>query len=175
MHIKRWKWIGIVLGVFFLVNGCGYIPSSHAMKNLFDDAVYVEVNVDRGEPENAPYVKDELNRIILNRFGGRIVPKSQAKTFIYVSYAGSYFRPLTYRDGYVTRYRVYVNVIFDMLTKKGELHKKIRSIYDADIQESSLASSTLRIEAIRKGLEKAMDQFVAYASAKGLMPDKQKK
>ncbi len=165
---------GMAIGILALT-GCGYVPSSHAARNLFGDSVYVSVDIDRAEPENAPYVKDALNSIVINRFGAHLAPKATAANVIRVAYRGSYFYPLTYRNGYVTRYRVFVNVHFDMLTKKGKLSKTIRSIYDADIQESALASSTLRIEAIRKGLEKAMDQFVAYASARGLMPDKQKK
>jgi len=59
-----------------------------------------------------------------------------------------------------------------MITKKGKLSKTITTIHDADIDQSALSSSALRIEAIRKGLEKAMDEFLAYASAKGVLSAK---
>jgi len=156
-----------------LVTSCGYKPSSHAIKNIFSDTVYVEVIVDRVEPENAPFLKDELNRIVYTRFKGRVVPKAQAKSQLRVSYAGSTFTPLTYEDGYVTRYRANVRVRFDMVTKQGRITKIINSVFESDIQASSLASSTLRTEAIRKGLEKALDQFLAYVSAKGMLNGKQ--
>ena len=155
-----------------LLTACGYKPSSHAIRNLFADTVYVEVNVDRAEPENAPFIKDEMNRIVYNRFKGHVASKEIAKSRIYISYAGSSFTPLTYTDGYVTRYRVNVNVRFDMVTKKGKLSKTISTSHESDIQKSSLSSSTLRIEAIRKGLEKAMDEFLAYVSAKGVLDSK---
>ena len=79
--------------------------------------------------------------------------------------------PLAYKDGYVTRYRVNVRVKFDMITKEGKIEKNISSIVETDIQASALTSSALRTEAIRKGLEKALDEFLAYVSAKGMLKE----
>ena len=161
--------------MLFILTACAYQPSSHVIKNLFADSVYVEVDVDRAEPENAPFVKDEMNRIVYNRFKGHIVPKDQAQSQIYVSYGGTYFRPLSYKDGYVTRYRTYTRVHFKMITKDGVINKNINTIYEADIQDSALTSSAIRIEAIRKGLEKAMDEFLSYVSARALQEKKKEK
>ncbi len=155
-----------------IITACGYKPSSHAIKNIFADTVYIEVAVDRAEPENAPFVKDELNRIVYTRFKGRVVPKAQAESQLRVTYAGSTFTPLTYEDGYVTRYRANIRVRFDMVTKQGKIKKKINTVYESDIQASSLYSSALRTEAIRKGLKKALDEFLAYVSAKGVLSAK---
>jgi len=154
-----------------MMTACGYKPSSHAIKNIFADTVYVEVIVDRVEPENAPFVKDEMNRLVYTRFKGRVTSKAKAKSQIRISYAGSTFTPLAYEDGYVTRYRANISVNFDMLTKEGKVKKNINTVHEADIQASSLSSSTLRTEAIRKGLEKAMDEFLAYVSAKGMLKE----
>jgi hypothetical protein len=155
--------------VWFFV-ACNYVPSSHYTQRIFSDTVYVKVFVDKVEPENAPFVKDEMHRIIYTRFKGRVVSdKKAADTQIYVDYRGSRFYPLTYRDGYVTRYRVIVRVRFKMITPEGTLNKTVSAVHEADIQESSLSSSTLRIEAIKQGLAKALDEFVAYASAKGML------
>ncbi|MCF6207027.1 MAG: LPS assembly lipoprotein LptE [Sulfurovum sp.] len=129
------------------------------------------MKVDRAEPENAPYVKDEMNRIIYQRFKGHVVSKEHADTELYIDYRGSSFSPLTYTNGYVTRYRANIRVHFTMVTPKGRLSKSITAIHEADIQESSLTSSTLRIEAIRVGLQKALDEFLAYASAKGVLSE----
>ena len=156
------------LVALLLLTACAYQPSSHVIRNLFSDSVYVEVKVDRAEPENAPFVRDEMNRIVYTRFKGRIVPKEQAESKIYISYSGTYFRPLSYQNGYVTRCRAYTRVRFKMETKKGKIVKNIRAIYEADIQDSALTSSALRIDAIKKGLEKAMDEFIAYVSAQSL-------
>ena len=159
----------MIVGFMFMMTACGYKPSSHTIKNIFADTVYVEVMVDRVEPENAPFLKDEMNRLVYTRFKGRVTSKSEAKSQIRIKYAGSTFTPLAYEDGYVTRYRANIRVKFDMLTKQGKMQKDITSVHEADIQASSLTSSTLRTEAIRKGLEKALDEFLAYVSAKGML------
>ena len=112
-----------------------------------------------------------MNRLVYTRFKGRIVSKEEAQSKIRLSYAGSTFIPLSYENGYVTRYRAVIRVKFDMVTKEGRETKTISSIVESDIQESSLTSSALRIEAIRIGLGKALDEFLAYVSAKGMLKE----
>lgn len=165
--VKFWMTVSMAL----FVSACGYKPSSHMIKHVFSDTVYVEVLVDRAEPENAPFLKDEMNRMVYTRFKGRSVPKEQAQNQIRISYAGSTFIPLAYNDGYITRYRVIVRVKFDMITKEGKIQKNISSIVETDIQASALTSSALRTDAIRRGLAKALDEFLAYASAKGMLKE----
>jgi hypothetical protein len=163
--------IAMGIALTFMFTACGYKPSSHMIKNVFADTVFVEVMVDRVEPENAPFVKDEMNRLVYTRFKGRVTSKEKAESKIRITYSGSTFTPLSYEDGYVTRYRANIRVKFDMLTKEGRMKKNISAIHEADIQASSLTSSTLRTEAIRKGLEKALDEFLAYVSAKGMLKE----
>ncbi|MDM5271322.1 LPS assembly lipoprotein LptE [Sulfurovum sp. zt1-1] len=158
-----------------LISGCGYKPSTQAIKNSFSENVSIEVIVDRVEPENAPFIKDEMNRMIYTRFKGRVVPKAMAQNHIRITYDGSTFTPLSYEDGYVTRYQVNLNVKFEMVTKQGKESKTIHTIDEADIHASSLDASTLRIEAIRRALAKALDEFLAYVSAKGTYSTKDSK
>lgn len=165
--VKFWMIISMVL----LVTACGYKPSSHMIKKIFSDSIYVEVLVDRVEPENAPYIKDEINRLVYTRFKGRVVAKEEAQSQMRISYAGSTFIPLSYENGYVTRYRANIRVNFDMVTKEGRIQKSISTIVETDIQESSVNTSALRIEAIRIGMEKALDEFLSYVSAKGMLKE----
>jgi len=158
----------ITLGLL-LFTACGYKPSSHYIKEIFTNTVYVEVEVDAIEPENAPFIKDEMNRLVYTRFKGKVTSKEEAESKIYVNYAGTSYIPLAYEDGYVTRYLANIHVNFKMETKEGVLVKNITSRVESDIQASSITSSTLRTEAIRKGLEKALDEFIAYVSAKGIL------
>lgn len=161
----------LLIAATLLLTACGYKPSSHVIKNVIDETVYVEVLVDRVEPENAPFLKDEMNRMVYTRFKGKITSKELAQSQIRVAYAGSTFTPLAYEDGYVTRYRANIRVKFDMLRKGETMKKQILATHEADIQASSLTSSILRTEAIRKGLEKALDEFLAYVSAKGMLKE----
>ena len=141
------------------------------IKHIFSDSVYVEVAVDRAEPENAAFVKDEMNRLVYTRFKGRVTSKEEAESQIRISYAGSSFLPLAYENGYVIRYRATIRAHFAMVTKDGKFSKTISSVVEADIQASSLTSSALRTEAIRVGLAKALDEFLAYVSAKGMLKE----
>ncbi|HSR73244.1 MAG TPA: LPS assembly lipoprotein LptE [Sulfurovum sp.] len=167
-YVKAWIAL-LTLILALLLDGCGYKPSAQAIKSIFSDKIYVEVEVDRVEPENAPFLKDEMNRMVYTRFKGHLVPKEYADTKILISYAGTTFTPLTYANGYISRYRATVTVRFDLTTPKGNETKVITAIYESEIKESSLQSMTLRIEAIRKAMEKALDEFLAYASAKGTL------
>ena len=157
----------MALGVL-LFTACGYKPSSQYVKEIFTDTVYVEVAVDAVEPENAPFIKDEMNRLVYTRFKGRVASKEEAESAIYVNYKGTSYTPLAYEDGYVTRYRADVRVNFKMDTKEGMINKRISSRVESDIQASSLTSSTLRTEAIRIGLAKALDEFIGYVSVVGM-------
>jgi len=157
--------------VAMLLTACGYKPSSHMIRNVFEDTVYVEVNIDKAEPENAPFIKDEMNRLIYTRFKGKVASKEEAKSNIHITYEGSTYLPLAYKGGYVTRYRVSIPVQFDMHNKEGDVHKAIIAVVESDIEASSLTSSAIRTESIRKGLAKALDEFLAYVSAKGMLKE----
>lgn len=159
----------IIILAFLVFTSCGYKPSAQYIQNIFTDKVSVEVLVDKAEPENAPFVKDEINRLVYTRFKSRVVSKEEATSQISITYAGSTFTPISYTNGYVTRYSANINVNFDMITKKGVLKKRISAVVESDIQSSSLRSATLRNEAIKKGLEKAIDEFVSYISVKGAL------
>jgi len=165
--LKFWLAVGAVI----LLSACGYKPSSHLISNVFSDTVYVEVIVDKVEPENAPFLRDEMNRLVYTRFKGLVVSKEEAESQIRLSYGGSTFTPLAYRDGYVTRYLANIRVKFDMVNKEGKVSKTISSIVEVDFQKSSFTTSALRTEALRIGLAKCLDEFLAYASAKGMLKE----
>ncbi len=158
----------VVLALLFLISGCGYKPSTHYTKEIFDDSVYVDVTVSRAEPENAVYVKDALHQMVITRFGGNIAPRAQAQSVITASYNGTTFMPISYdANGYITRYRADVRMVFVAKTSKGTYKRSITTYVEEDIRASSALSSALRIEAIRKGMEKALDQFLAFVSVQG--------
>ncbi len=118
--IKKGIFAGAMAVLIFLA-GCGYKPSTHYTQNVFDDTVYVNVIVAPDEPENAVYVKDALHRMVITRFGGRIVPKAQAESVITASYNGTSFSPVSYdSNGYITRYRATIRMQFRLDRKKGK-------------------------------------------------------
>ena len=164
----------LVIIALFIFGGCGYKPSSHYIKNVFDDTVYVDVIVSHVEPENAVYVKDALHRMVIARFGGKVVPRAQAESVIIASYNGTSFTPISYdSNGYITRYRADVRVKFDIkTTKRGSFRRSITGTVEENISASSTLSSSLRIEAIRTGMARALDQFLAYVASRGALIEK---
>ena len=174
--IKRGVFAGLVAALVLLV-GCGYKPSAHYIRNVFDETVYVDVIVSPAEPENAVYVKDALHRMVITRFGGRVVPKAQAESIITASYDGTSFSPVSYdSNGYITRYRATIRMQFELSRKKGKGFKRsISSTVEENISASSTLSSALRIEAIRVGMARALDQFLAYAAAEGVLREEKAK
>ena len=173
---KKSMFAGVIAVLVFLT-GCGYKPSAHYTKNVFDDTVYVDVIVSPAEPENAVYVKDALNRMVITRFGGRIVPRAQAESIITASYNGTSFSPVSYdSNGYITRYRATIRMRFSLARKKGKgFQRTITSTVEENITASSTLSSALRIEAIRAGMARALDQFLAYAAAEGVLREEKTK
>ena len=168
MFIKN-KLLSVFLIILFLT-GCGYKPSSLYVKNVFDKEVYVEVLVDKANPENAAFIKDEMNRLVYRHFKGRVTDKLLAKSKIYMRYAGGTFTPSAFdKNGYMTRYRVNITVNFIVHSKQKKFEKSIYTVHEADIEASSLLSSTLRTTAIRTALEKALQEFLAYVSVKGIV------
>jgi hypothetical protein len=62
-------------------------------------------------------------------------------------------------------------MVFQATTPKGKFSKTITTFVEADITASSSLSSGLRIKAIRTGMEKALDEFLAYVASKGALDE----
>ncbi|MDD5360052.1 MAG: LPS assembly lipoprotein LptE [Sulfurovaceae bacterium] len=159
----------ISVSLISIIVGCGYQPSSKYVRNVFDESVYVEVKVDPAEPENAPYLTDELRKIIIQRFNGKVAPKNEAKNSIIATYKGTRFVPIAYdKSGYITRYATIVKVEFDLIDKNGKnFHKTITATTQEGVSENALYNSTSRILSIKLGLQKASDEFISFISATG--------
>jgi hypothetical protein len=159
----------VMAATTLMIGGCAYQPVAKYGRDLFPDPVYVDVRLSGVEPQNGVYLKDELIRLLKNRFHEKVsLHKEGAVSQIIVpNYAISY-SPLTYdSNGYVTRYRVTTEIDFILITPKEKLTKRISGTEDVSIQPGSLTSSVARETAIRVAIRKAMDQFVAYVAQKG--------
>ena len=161
-------WLLIV--TLFLLTACGYKPSSLYSKKMISQKVYTEVEVSLSDPENAVLVKDALNRALYTRLKSQATRKEDAGSSIKVSYKSIRFVPLQYnRNGYVIYYQA--NITLKFVFEKGK-EKEERSLigrYEFPIRPSAIISNDLRFQAIEKGSVKALDEFISYISAKGLL------
>jgi hypothetical protein len=153
-----------------LLTSCGYKPSSHYTKKIVGENVYTEVEVSLSDPENAVLIKDALNRALYRRLKSKATRKRDSDSSIYVAYDNIRFVPLQYnKNGYVVHYQAYITLGFTFI--KGEVTEKRQIVgrYEFPIRPSAIISNDLRFKAIEQGSIKALDQFIAYISAKGLL------
>ncbi len=156
--------------ILIFLTSCGYKPTAHSIKGIFGNSIYIDVVIDKVEPDSALYIKDEMRKIIYRRFHSKVADENMADSKIIISYGGSRLTPLKYdRNGFVRKYSISLSIIFKVETKNGlKFVKKIRAQYESDTQEIGKNQSNLRAEAIKKAMSIAIDEFVAYLSKKGL-------
>jgi len=164
--LKLW----FLIGIFFLLSACGYKPSSHYSKNIITQKVYIEVEVSLSDPENAVLVKDALNRALYTRLKSQSSKKEDAGSSLKVSYKSIHFVPLQYnRNGYVVYYQANISLKFIFEKGKTKEERSIVGRYEFPIRPSAIISNDLRFKAIEQGSVKALDEFISYISAKGLL------
>jgi len=160
----------LILLIMLLLTACGYKPSSHYSKQIIGENVYTEVEVSLSDPENAVLIKNALNKALYTRLKTKATRKRDADSSIYVAYDNIRFVPLQYnKNGYVVHYQARITLGFTFV--KGEVTQKRQVIgrYEFPIRPSAIISNDLRFKAIEHGSIKALDQFIAYLSAKGLL------
>jgi len=160
----------LLIVTLFLLTACGYKPSSLYSKKMISQKVYTEVEVSLSDPENAVLVKDALNRALYTRLKSQASRKEDAGSSIKVSYKSIRFVPLQYnRNGYVVYYQASITLKFIFEKGKEKEERSLVGRYEFPIRPSAIISNDLRFQAIEKGSVKALDEFISYISAKGLL------
>ena len=159
-------WLSILL--LFILTACGYKPSAHFAKKVLGERVYTKVDVSLANPENAVLTKDGLNKALQTRLKTIVTRESEADSILGVRYESVRFVPLQYdKNGYVAYYQVVMTLRFTF--EKGTHHEERRVIgrYEFPISPTAIIAYDLQLKAIEKSTTKALDQFIAYISAKG--------
>ena len=153
-----------------LLAGCGYKPSSVYSREMMGQKVYTEVEVSLSDPENSVLTKDALNRALYRRLKVDSAKKNASDSAIKVIYKSIRFIPLQYnKQGYVVYYQAHI--ILNFIFKKGKsvTSRSIVGRYGFPIRPSAIISNDLRFKAIEQCSIKALDEFISYISAKGLL------
>ena len=160
----------ILIITFLFLTACGYKPASLYTKKMLGGKVFTEVEVSLSDPENTVLIKDALNRALYTHLKSHTSRKEEADSSIKIRYKSISFLPLQYNaKGYVVYYQAHIKL--DFLFEKGK-QKEERSLvgrYEFPIRASAIISNDLRFKAIEKGSMKALDEFISYLSAKGLV------
>jgi len=153
-----------------LFSACGYKPSANYTKQMIGQKVYTEVEVSLSDPENAVLIKDALNRALYTRLKSKVHEKNGADSSIKVVYRSIRFLPLQYNSrGYVVYYQAYTTLSFTFEKDGTKEERSIVGRYGFPIRPSAIISNDLRFKAIEQGSIKALDEFISYLSAKGLL------
>lgn len=162
--------ITVVILIFTL--GCGYKPSAHGAQKMIGERVFTQVDVSLSDPENAVLTKDALNIALQTRLKRRVSKEENADSSILVRYKNIRFVPLQYnRNGYVVFYQAQIMLKFRFVKGKLQEERDIMGRFEFPIRPSAIISNDLRLQAIEQGSLKALDQFIAYLSVRGLLLD----
>lgn len=151
--------------------GCGYKPSSDFTRSSIGGSVYVEVEINAKEAISIPYIKDSMIEAVIRRFHSRVKSEEMADTVMYMRLNSVAFTPLNYdSNGYVIAYRANVDISI-RYKKHGAAYKifDARGVHDFSVEPDSVISDTSRENAIKIGSNRAIDSFISYLSAKGIL------
>lgn len=158
--------IFVILIVFLVFNfsACGYKPLAHNTQKTLGDKIYVEVKIDPRDPQNSIILKDELSKSIFERLHANIVNKNEATSIVEVQLRSVGFSSLAEnRTGFATFYRCEVIVEFkyiNNLSQKMRVFNK-KGFYNFSLNESSIITDSVRLEAINRATLQALDGFIS--------------
>ncbi|MBK1972133.1 hypothetical protein JG677_06100 [Campylobacter sp. TTU-622] len=154
--------------IFFLC-ACGYIPSSKLADRIFNEKVYVNVELNAQDPKNSIFVADTLKEVIISKLGRKLALKHEADDIINVKMNNLTFIPLVYdKNGYVVSYKAKLDLEFNVVFKDGKTQVfNASGSYDFDISPNSIISDTARTEAIKYASSEAFDEFISMIAIKG--------
>lgn len=148
----------------FYFSACGYKPLAYNTQKTLGDKIYIEVKIDPRDPQNSVTLKDELSKSIFERLRANIVDKEEATSIIEVQLRSVSFNSLAEnRTGFATFYRCEVVIEFryiNNLNQKMRIFSK-RGFYNFSLNESSIITDSVRIEAINQAALQALDGFIS--------------
>ncbi|MFP4332707.1 MAG: LPS assembly lipoprotein LptE [Campylobacterales bacterium] len=158
-----------LLLLFFI--GCGYKPSSEFTRASLGGSVYVQVEINAEEATTIPYIKDSMIEAVIRRFHSRVKSEDMADTVMFMRLSSVSFTPVSYdSNGFVVAYRANVDISIRYKKKNGAYKiYNAQGIHDFTIQPDSVISDTSREKAIKIGTDRAIDSFISYLSAKGIL------
>ncbi|MSN96057.1 penicillin-binding protein [Campylobacter sp. FMV-PI01] len=168
-----------ILGILsFLIVGCGYAPIGRISDNILEDKIFVDVFMNKIDPQNTVAIKDAVKDGIIYRLHKELSDKKNANNFIIASINHLSFSPLTYDQyGYATSYRVNLVLAFEARLKDGRVVRfsgsgdhdfRVTRLLKNARDTSSIISDQERYEAIKNASTQAFDEFIAVLGIESL-------
>jgi len=151
--------ICLILGIFA---GCGYKPTSYYARDAIRGDVYVKLNMDIENSENSIYIKDAINKMIMNQFKTPLNDdKAQAETFVHITLNNVTHSVMsTDNDGYAKSYRTYITILLTYQKRDQKINTiKVSDYYDYSVDEDSVITDEKRSVAVKAAAQKALSDI----------------
>lgn len=161
------------LFVLFFLIGCGYKPTTVAVKNGIYGSVFIETKKDIHNLNNTILMEDALKKILLGKLDIVLTNKrDEAASYVYgelQSVSESILE--TDSKGFAKVYRQTVTIFISFHSKENKTKNfTVSNYYDFVVAPDSVITSANKEEAIKQAIEKALsDVFskIALYTSKG--------
>jgi hypothetical protein len=149
------------------VTGCGYKPTSYYAKNTISGKVYVDVKININNAKNTVFIKDAMNEMVVNQFGGILInDKTKADTIVDVALSKVSYKAISSdNEGYVKTYRTTVDIVVNYKQiNYSPVSIKVSNYYDYSIDTDSSITEQKKQESVKIAATKALsDMFSKIA------------
>jgi len=169
--LKQFSNVKTLLLLFFIIgaiSGCGYKPSAKFSRDVMGDKISTNVIISSQDPENTVFIKDAVDRAVIEVFQASLVDKSISDSHLIIKIVSPTYAPIVYdENGFVTGYRMSVILNIVKQTKDESKSYNTRGFYDFSVAPNAIVTDQERFEAIGFAAQKAINSFVAQVSAQG--------
>lgn len=156
--------------VLFILQGCGYKPTSRSAKSILGTKVSVSVDVYSADPLNSVIIKDAVLQALITRFRIVTTPKEFSITHLDVKLKRVIETAIEYDlNGYVIAKRITVALAVNRVTKGVKKSYNVSGLFDFSIEPNATVSDTDRFKSIRRASLKAIDALIVQLALEGSM------
>lgn len=151
------------------------MPISHYASNIFNDGVFVDIDVYAGIPESGANIKDAVNNAVIKRFHSKLKSKKEAQSWLQVNVKSITQSPIAYNEsGFISYYRTNIILEFSFENVQGDKFSVINSgyyDYSADYT-STIVLEQYRLNSISNAAGQAIDKFISQIAYYGEFYDR---
>ncbi|MDD5371979.1 MAG: LPS assembly lipoprotein LptE [Sulfurimonas sp.] len=166
--VSNIKTLFLLFLILSAISGCGYKPSAKFSRDVMGEKISTNVIISLQDPENTVFIKDAVDRAVIQVFQASLVDKSISDSHLVIKIVSPAYSPIVYdKNGFVTGYRMSVILNITKQTKDESKSYNTRGFYDFSVAPNAIVTDQERFEAIGFAAQRALNSFVAQVSAEG--------
>jgi len=162
--------------LFFIIEGCGYKPTTNYTTPIMGQKIYPEVEIDIQNPIDSLFLKDALNEAIIGVFNSEIGTATDYNSKLSLNVGSVSISAIDYdKNGYPVLYRAKASIVAMLQDSKGDVssYSAVGS-YDFSINNSAVLSDDIKHNAIKEAFIKALQLIEFKIAQKGMSRDDNK-